>query len=217
MMCPRSDLDWLRVAPGKGHAGRGVGWDHDLDLNLPRLDRPCRFGQTIGRDVSCASVCETIAWARPDVQVAIPRLGRREAAHRAVQPVGNGSQGIVVERGHLAGIDRSVRAQAVPALPDGSGPHRHWIEPRWAIALCKQAVGGLILPDAAQGIADQRRPYEAGADMVPTLAHERGQPFACVPTLLGTTEQAKLQGQYVRGLRVDSHASGRRYGSDVDA
>ena len=153
-MRPSSDLDWLRIASREGHAGLRVGRDHDLDLNLPRLDRPLALGQTIRRDVSCASVCETIARARPDVQVAIPRLGRCKAAHRAVQPVGNGSQGIVVERGHLAGIDRSVRAQAVPALPDGSGPHRHWIEPRWAIALCKQAVGGLILPDAAQGVAD---------------------------------------------------------------
>ena len=64
-----------------------------------------------------------------DVEMAIPWRGRGESAYRAVQPVGDGPKGIVVEGCHLIRIDRAVWPQAVPALPDGCGTHGHRIEP----------------------------------------------------------------------------------------
>ena len=153
---------------------------------------------------------EPTAWMWPDVEVAISRSGRCQATHGAVQPVGDGSQGVVVERVHLARIDRAVREQAVPALPDGGGSHRHRIEPRWAFALREQVEGGVVLPDAAQRITDERRPHKAGADVVSALAHECGQPFARMPTLFSSLEQTKLQGQRIGGLGVAEHAPGGR-------
>src|SRR5438876_2657489 len=73
-------------------------------------------------------------------------------------------------------------------------------------------VGSLVLPYAAQGVADQRRSDEACADSIPAFAHERGQPFAGVPALFGVSEQAKLQDQRIRSLGVAQYAPGR---SDV--
>src|SRR5437763_1148126 len=114
------------------------------------------------------------SWLWPDIEVAIPRTGRREATHGAVQPVGDGAKGIVVERRHLVRIDRAVRAEAVPALPDGGGTHCYRIEPRRAVALIEQVEGGLVLSGAAQSVTHQRRPHVAGADVVPAVAYKRG-------------------------------------------
>src|SRR5437660_10258982 len=104
-------------------------------------------------------------------QVAIPWGGRCEAPHDTVQPVGHSSQGVVIERGHLAGIDRAVRKEAVPALPDGCRSHRYRIEPRRAFTLREQVVSDVNLPNTAQSVTDQGCPHEAGADVVSTFAY----------------------------------------------
>src|SRR6266567_7284542 len=166
------DLDWLSVAPGKGHTGCRVGWNYDHDLDLPRLDRPRRFGQTVGHHVSCASVGEITARTWSDFEVAIARSGRCKPANRAMQPVGDGSESVVVERGHLSRVDRTIRALAIPAFPNGGSSHHHRIEPGRAFMLGEQAEGEVNRPDAAQGVADQRCSDEAGADVVPAFAHE---------------------------------------------
>src|SRR5207247_7359040 len=143
-MRSRANLNWHHLAAGKGHAGRRVGRDHNHDFNLSRLDRPRTLGCSVGRDVPRAGMGETAARAWPDLELAIARRGRGEAAYRAMQPVGNSPEGVVVERGHLAGIDRAVRPQAVPALPDGGRPHRYGVEPRWAFSLVEQMKGSII-------------------------------------------------------------------------
>src|SRR5437879_9041508 len=167
VMPSRANLDGCSTACWQDHTGHRVGRDLDLDLEPPRLGCPRAPGQALRSNVLYASMRETAASAWPHIKLSIPRSGRRQTAHRAMQPVGDGSEGVVVERGHLAGIDRAVRTEAVPALPDGGRSHRHWIEPRWAFTLSKQVVGEVKLPNAAQGIANQRRAHEAGADVIP--------------------------------------------------
>src|SRR5258708_15580736 len=159
-MRSRANLDWLGSAPRKSYSGLRIRWDYNHNLDLPRLDRPSGLRQAVGRAVPCAGMRETAAWTWPDIEVAVPRTSRREAPHSAVQPVGNGAKGIVVERRHLVRIDRAVRAEAVPALHDSGGTHRYRIEPRGAAVLIEQVEGGLDLPDAAQSITYQGRPHE---------------------------------------------------------
>ena len=88
-MRSRANLEWWRVASRKGDAGRRVGRDHYHDLDLPRLDPPRGLGKTVGRTVACGGVREPAAREWPNVEVAIPRRGRREAAHSSMQPVGD--------------------------------------------------------------------------------------------------------------------------------
>ncbi len=70
--------------------------------------------------------------------------------------------------------------------------------------------GSLNFPDAAQGIANQRRANEAGADVVSTFAYKCHEPFGRMPTLLGIFEQTKLQRQRVGSLGVTQYAPGGR-------
>src|SRR5579863_2158956 len=196
-MRSRANLDWCCTPSRKGDAGRCIGWNHNHDLNLSGLYLPRNLGQTVGCEVPGRGVREIAAWMWSDVEVTIPRLGGCKSSYGTVQPVGDGPQRIMVERGHITGIDRTIRAQTVPALPDGGGPHRHRIEPRWAAALREQVIGRIVLPNATQSITDQRRSHKAGTDVVPTVAHKGGQPHSCMPTLPGVAEQAELQGQSV--------------------
>src|SRR5262245_9345885 len=89
----------------------------------------------------------TRPWTHLDV--AIPWRGRRGPADSAVHPIGHRSERVVVERGHLAGVDRPVREHAVPAFPDGRGTHGHGVEPRGIFTLKEQPEGGSIIPRAA--------------------------------------------------------------------
>ena len=116
----------------------------------------------------------------------------------------------MVERGHLSGIDRAVGKEAIPALPDGGRPHRHRIEPRRAFTLREQVVSDVNLPNTAQSITYQRRPHEAGADVVSTFAYKCHEPFGRMPALLGIFEQTKLQRQRVGSLGVTKYAPGER-------
>ncbi len=153
-MRPRSDLDRLSVAPRKGHAGRRVGRHHHLDLDLLSLDRPPGLGQAVGGDVPGPGTGETTSRIRPDSDVTIRGSGRCQTSHCAVQPVGDSSQGVVVERRHRVWIDRAIGPEAIPALPDGGRSHRHRVEPRRAALLLEQMKGGVVLPNAAQSITN---------------------------------------------------------------
>src|SRR5207248_11007863 len=105
----------------------------------------------------CASKGETATRVWLDIEAAIAWRSRCQPAHRALQPVGNSTKRVVIEGGHLARIDRAIGTLAVPAFPDSGGSHRHRIEPRGAFALGEQAVGSIILSNAAQRITDERR------------------------------------------------------------
>src|SRR5450755_1574430 len=211
-MRPRTNFNGGCRASGKSHARRGGGRDDHHHLDGPCLNRPRALGQTIGGHVPDAGRGESTAWLWTDCQVTISWSSGSETTHSSVQPVGDGTQSIVVERGHVSRIDRTIWKQAIPALPDGGGPHRHGIEPRRTCALHKQVEGSIVLPNAAQGITDQRRPHEASADVVPIATHKLHQPLARMPTLFAVLEQTKLQGERVGGLSVAEDASSR---SDV--
>lgn len=58
-----------------------------------------------------------------------------------MQPVGDGTEGVVVEAGHFAGVDGAVFEQAVPAFPDGGGALGDAVEPGGAFGLGEHAAG----------------------------------------------------------------------------
>ncbi len=92
-----------------------------------------------------------------------------------MQPIGDRAEGVVVEGGHFAGIDRSHPAAGCPNAPKWWWPHRHRIEPRRALALEQQAVGGSVVAGVAQGIADERSADKAGADTVAVGTNQRAR------------------------------------------
>ena len=157
-----------------------------------------------------AGAGEPAARPRADGQASIAGRGGRQAPHDAVQPVGHRAEGVVVERGHLAGVDRAVGQQAVPALPGGGGPHRHLVEPRRAGALRQQAEGVPLRPRAAERVAEQRRADEAGGDAVIALADEFGEPRAGSAALVGLGQQGELERQRVGGRGVADQPPARR-------
>ena len=110
-------------------------------------------------------------------------------ATRAVQPVGDGAQRVVVERRHAAGVDAAVGSQAVPALPDGGGAHRHRVQPGRALGLQQQPVGDVDVAGAGQRVADQRRSDEAGGDPE-SLPSARGRRAADPPPRAGAPPAA---------------------------
>ena len=85
-MRSRANLDWFSIAPRKSYIGLRIRRDHNHNLDLPRFDRPPGLGQTVGGNMPCSRMGETTSWLWPDIEVAIPRTGRREATHGAVQP-----------------------------------------------------------------------------------------------------------------------------------
>ena len=108
-----------------------------------------------------ARVLERGERPRRDADAAVAGGVRCEARDGAVQPVGDRAERVVVERGHLAGVDRAVGQQAVPALPHGRRAHRHGVQPRRALGLQQQALGGVEVPAVGQGVGHERRADEA--------------------------------------------------------
>src|SRR6266700_1087770 len=192
-MRPRADLDDGLITSGKGNTGCRVGWNDDHHLDVSILNRPRTLGHAIGGHVPRASRGEPTTWMWSHSQVAISRSGRRQPPHGTVQPVSDGSQSVVIERGHLAWIDRAICKQAIPALPDSGGSHRHWIEPRRAFALHEQVKGRVVVSNTAQCITHQRRSYKTRADVIPAPAHEFDQPLTCMLPLLSIFKQTELQ------------------------
>src|SRR5437588_8837385 len=97
-MRSRANLDWFGIARRKSYSGLRIGRDHNRNLDLSRLDRPCALGQPVGGNIPRSRMGETTPWLWTDIEVAIPRTGRCKASHGAVQPIGDGAKGIVVER-----------------------------------------------------------------------------------------------------------------------
>ena len=81
---------------------------------------------------------EAAAGLGRDQHPGVAGLQRRDAADGAVHPVGDGAEGVVVEAGHLAGVDGAVGQHRVPALPDRRRAHGHRVEPRRALPLEQQ-------------------------------------------------------------------------------
>ena len=92
-----------------------------------------------------------------------------------VEPVGDGTQGVVVEGGHLARIDRPVGEHRVPAFPGGGGAHGDRVEPRGALSLEEKAVRKVWPTCLDEGITDDRRSHEPGGDDAVSILDELSQ------------------------------------------
>lgn len=85
-----------------------------------------------------------------------------------MHPAGHRAQGIVVETGHVAGVDAAVGQHAVPALPDSRRAHGNWIEPAGAFPMQQHAVEDVGLARLGQRVAKVWCPREAGGDLEAT-------------------------------------------------
>src|SRR2546425_9200511 len=128
-----------------------------------------------------------------------------------MQPIGNSTQSVVVKRGHLTRIHRAIGTEAIPAFPDGGGPHRYWVEPRRTVTLHQQSIGDVRRSNTAQSIAEKWRPHEAGADTISPFTDKCDQTFTCMPSLFSITEQSELESQCIGCLRVAQHAPSRSH------
>ena len=139
------------------------------------------------------------------------RAPRARARHRAVQPVGDRPERVVVERGHLAGVHRAVGQQAVPALPHRGRAHVTEVQPRRALGLQQQALGGVEVSGVGERVGDERRADEAGRDAVAALAHELGEAARRARAARGIRHQVEPQRERVGRRRVVHHAAGGRH------
>ena len=137
---PGPDLD-RRAAVGQRHLRRRVRRHGRLEGERRPVEGPRHRRRAVGRLVRRLGRRDARTGARGDPQRPVARLGGGETRDRAVQPVGHRAERVVVERGHLARVDRAVREHRVPALPDRRRAHRHRVEPRRVLPLEQQLVG----------------------------------------------------------------------------
>jgi hypothetical protein len=150
--------------PGDVHRGGGPDRDDDLQPEAALRPFPGDLGVAVGRAMTRRGRGQAPGRCRPDQQLAIAGSGRCQARHRAMQPVGHRTEGVVVERRHLARVDGAVGQHAVPAFPGGGGAHCHRVQPGRAAGLEQQPVGHVQVAGVRQGVGDQRGPDEPGAD-----------------------------------------------------
>ena len=115
---------------------------------------------------------------RRDADPRVARRIRREPGDDAVQPVADRAEGVVVERRHLAGVDRAVGQHRVPALPDRRRAHRDRVQPRRVLGLHQQASRGLEVAGAGEGVLDDRRADEPRADAIARPPRQLREPVA---------------------------------------
>jgi hypothetical protein len=117
----------------------GVGRHLDVEPhNIAVADPPGRRSP-VRRFVPRRGVVQRVEQCRGDPDAPVAGFEGRKAGHAPVQPVGDRAECVVVERRHLAGVDRAVLEHRVPALPDRRRAHRHGVEPRRALGLGQQA------------------------------------------------------------------------------
>ena len=206
---PGADLDRRCGGDGEFDLGVRTGWNGDGEPELRTVTRPLDCRPSIRCFVFGAGVGEAPAGAGGDQQPPIAGGCRCEAADDPVQPVGDGAEGVVVERGHVTGVDPAVGEQAVPAFPDGGGAHGDGVDPGRAFLLGEQLVGGVVGADAAEGVADQWGADEAGRDPVIGSPDQLDQPPPGAFPLLGAWDQVELDGQGIAGLGVAGQPSCR--------
>jgi len=136
-----------------------------------------------------------------DGDTTVSGLRRCEAGEIAVHPVGYGSQRVVVERGHLAGVDAAVGEHRVPALPHRRRPHRDGVQPRRALGLQEESAGCRELPAPTRGFEDAGSPGEAGRDAMTVRLHELREPRSRPADLIGV-EEIEGEGEGVGRLAV---------------
>jgi hypothetical protein len=91
--------------------------------------------------------------------------GPTPSGKAAVQPVDDGAERVVVERGHLAGVDRAVRQHPVPAFPHRGRAHRDGVQPRREAGLKKESPSNVGVAGVDEGIEDERRADDTRRDV----------------------------------------------------
>ena len=82
---------------GEDDIGRRIGGYPQIHLHQVVSDLPATFSQAVGGNVPSTRVRQTAPWNRFDLKSAKSGPERRDAAHRAMQPIRDGAEGIVVE------------------------------------------------------------------------------------------------------------------------
>ena len=115
--------------------GRGPLGNADLDLEPVAVALPANVNRPVGALVAGFRPVESSAQARGDAEAAPSRLDYLKTSHSAVEPRADRAVSVVIEREHLAGVDRTVGLYRVPALRDRRRAMSDWIEPRRALFL----------------------------------------------------------------------------------
>lgn len=188
---------------GECCAVRGHG---DLGLDADRSGLPGDRGGSVGRLMAGTGPRDGAAGAGPEGKCGSTRRCDLDASDDSVEPVGDRTESVVIEGGHAAWVKCSVRAETVPAFPDGGGAHGDGVEPRRAFGLQKQMVGAVEVAGIRQCVADERGPDEACGDTRVVLVDEFGKTVACHHTLCGL-KKVEHDGEGVRGGAVARQAA----------
>ena len=148
------DLD-VRL-PGQRHDRRDAVGKDDVEREDVVVEAPLRADEPVHRLQAGRRPGEAAAGAGRDPDAAVAGLERGDPADGAVHPVDDGAEGVVVEAGHLAGVDGAVGQHRVPALPDGRRTHGDRVEPRGAGPLQEEPVRRVEMPRLGQGVGDER-------------------------------------------------------------
>ena len=136
-----------------------------------------------GRSVECCPcVVETCHGCRCEADAAVSARRRCDAGQSSVQPVHDGAERVVVEGGHLTGIDGAVRQHRVPSFPDRGRAHGDRVQPRRAAGLQKKPAGDIGMAGVHQGIEHERRAHESRGDVegvAPGRVSRGDLPTAC--------------------------------------
>lgn len=118
----------------------GVRWDHRPYDEGVVVDVPARLRPSVRDVVGRLRRGEAAAGDGGDPDPAPAGLHGLHSRDRAVQPVGDRTQGVVVELRHLPRVDAPVGQHRVPALPDRRRAHRHRVQPGRATLLDEHPV-----------------------------------------------------------------------------
>src|SRR5689334_3674679 len=135
LMHSRSNFNGLFICTRKSYNPCDIGRDNYLHFDLSILNDPGTFSFTIWGKVARKSVTYPATWTRSKLDTPVPWFSRSEPTDDSMQPVCHCAQGIVVEGGHFARVDRAIWEEAIPTLPDRGSAHSDGIEPGWALAL----------------------------------------------------------------------------------
>ena len=123
-------------------------------------------------------------------------FGHFQTAHTGVEPVAHRAVGIVIEGYHITlRIDRTIRAQGIPTLPDGGGTTEHRIQPGRIGFLHQQVISNTYRTVVRERKGKLIRTHKAGSQMI-ILGPDIRDQIAKRNLLLLLSQKAKLQSQH---------------------
>ena len=152
-----------------------LGYD-DVDGVAVGGAPPAAFDPAVAGVECTVGPVEAETWGGGEADGVVAGGGGLDAGDDLVEPVGDGAEGVVVEGGHVAGVDGAVGQHGVPAFPDGGGAHGHGVQPGRAGVLQQQPVGVVDVSGLRQRPGDERGAGEPGADRVVAVGDDLGEP-----------------------------------------